>query len=89
MDNQKDPCPCKSGCALNFVMMDGEPYATGYDGPAEIVTSFRLPSGKPVVLAKCGSCGKVPMFRSAGITWVNIPDMLPEEKTFYEIDPAN
>lgn len=90
----KSGCPCGSGCAINFDLVNGLPVVSGYDGPARIVTSKRLPSGAPVVLAQCGACLKMPMFRgtdgtddgSAAMVWVALAETWPEEREFYDLE---
>jgi hypothetical protein len=70
----KNKCPCASGAAINYVLRSGMPGVTGYDGPAEVVSSFHTNSGASVVLAKCASCYRVPMGRGdkngAAMAWV-------------------
>jgi hypothetical protein len=83
---EKDKCPCGSGAAINFFMQGGGfPGVTGYDGPATIVTSKRLPTGEPVVLAKCGACERVPMFRGGAFTWVGLGELNAEERELFDV----
>lgn len=55
------------------------------------MTSKRLPSGAPVVLAQCSACLKMPMFRgtddeSAAMVWVALAETWPEEREFYDLE---
>ena len=89
----KSKCPCASGAAINYELRSGVPGVMGYDGPAEVVSSFHTNSGASVVLAKCASCHRVPMGRgdekSAAMTWVALSELSPEECTFYRIEEAS
>jgi hypothetical protein len=44
-----------------------------------------LPTGEPVVLAKCGACEKVPMFRSGAFTWVGLDELNTEERELFDV----